>query len=393
MLVFKVMKQRSTTPVSTSFAARAAIVAASILMMVATPIQIAPTAFADQFDDQIAAIQREVDQYQAAARDLSNRADTLQRELDRLSNEKAQLQSQINLSQAKYDQLVKNIAKARERIKQNRLVVGELIVNDSVADKVSPFVRLAGSDNLAKSLDEITNAEAAQDDIIAKIKEIEKLRKQLEDDRKALEVVLTDQKHQRDALVAKENEHANLVAQTRGEEAAYQQLSAQRNKDISKLRAAQIAANRQATGGIGSVQVQGNCGGGYPGLAQHSRGQYGCSLSLDGGVDKWGMYNRECVSYAAFKVAQSGRTMPDWGFTGPANAIQWLDRAAASGISYDRNPRVGDVAILPIGYYGHAMYVEQVSGGQVYLSEMNLNWDGNYTERWADASSMYYIHF
>lgn len=386
MLVFKVMKQRSTTPVSTSFAARAAIVAASILMMVATPIQLATTAKADQYDEQIAAIQQEINQYQAAANELRSKANTLQNELNRLSNEKATIQSQLDISQAKLDQLIKNIQQAKERIEQNRVVVGELIVNDAVSDKVSPFVRLAGSDNLAKSLDEITNAEAAQDDIIAKIKEIESLKKKLEQDKKNVERVLLDQKNQRDLLASKENEQSQLLASTKGEEAAYQELSAKRNQDIASLRAQQAEANRLAMQnlGFGNIPAGTPGGGGYPGAWANA--------PLDAYVDPWGLYTRECVSYAAWKVYSTGRYVPHFG--GRGNANQWPSTVAGYGITSGSTPVAGSVAMWPIGYYGHVMYVESVNGdGTITVSDYNLAWDGLYRKYVRSAAGLTYIYF
>lgn len=380
------MKQRSTTPVSNSFAARAAIVAASILMMAAAPIQMANTANADRYDEQIAAIQREIDQYQAVANDLRSKGDTLQNELNRLTNEKATIQAQLDISQAKYDQLVKNIEEAKERIQQNRLVVGELIVNDAVSDKVSPFVRLAGSDNLAKSIDEITNAEAAQDEILAKIKEIERLKKQLEKDKKDVERVLLDQKNQRDLLASKETEQAQLVANTRGEEAAYQELSAKRNQDIASLREQQAEANRRAMQGIGFGSIPAGIpgGGGYP-------GQW-ANAPLDAYVDPWGLYTRECVSYAAWKVYSTGRYVPHFG--GRGNANQWPSTVAGYGIGSGSEPRAGSVAMWPVGYYGHVMYVESVNGdGTINVSDYNLAWDGNYRYYTRSAAGLTYIYF
>jgi peptidoglycan DL-endopeptidase CwlO len=379
------MKQRSTTPVSTSFAAKATIVAAAVLMLVATPVQLVPKAKADVYDEQIAAIQKEIDQYQAVARELQGKADTLQRELDRLSNEKAQLQAQIDLNQKKHDQLVSDIADTIKKIEENRRVSGELIINDSLSAKVSPFVRIAGSDNLAKSIDEAANAESAQQDIIDKIKEIERLQKKLEEDKKKVEQVLQDQNNQREALAAKEAEQAQLVAQTRGEEAAYQNLSAQKNNDISSLRAQQAEANRKAMQSIGyGIPAGVPGGGGYP-------GQW-ANAPLDAYIDPWGLYTRECVSYAAWKVHSTGRFVPHFG--GRGNANQWPSTVAEYGISSGSTPKAGSVAMWPIGYYGHVMYVESVNGdGTITVSDYNLEWDGNYRLYKRSASGLTYIYF
>jgi peptidoglycan hydrolase CwlO-like protein/surface antigen len=388
------VKQRSTTPVSKlSSATRACLVVLAILTLTLAPFAANQPVFADKFDDQIAALEKEISRYDKAADKLSNKADTLQKKLGQLTNQREKLQAQINKNQLKYDQLVAKIKAAEKKIQDNKDALGIILRDYAVDGDTSTLELLASSDNVAEFVDKQAYRESMQKTLVNTVNDIEKLKTQLEKDREAQKQVLNDMANQKKALQKKEAEQQQLIRETKGRESAFRQMMKEQNKQISELHAAQAAQNAQAAGGIGSVSSRGNCGGGYPGLASGANGNYGCNLPLDGGVDPWGMYNRECVSYTAFKVAQSGRNMPNWGNTGPANAIQWLDRAAADGISYDRNPRVGDVAILPVGYYGHSMYVEKVSGGQVYISEFNLNWDGKYTERWADASSMYYIHF
>ena len=51
MLISRVMKQRSTTPVSRGFAAKSVLVAAAILMAIAAPLSMMPRAKADKYDD------------------------------------------------------------------------------------------------------------------------------------------------------------------------------------------------------------------------------------------------------------------------------------------------------------------------------------------------------
>ena len=380
------MKHRSTTPVSKSFATRASIVAASVLMLVATPVQFMPKAKADIYDEQIAALKVEIGKYEAEASKLYQKADSLQRELDKLTNEKAQIQAQVDLSQKQYDKLVKDIAETKKRIEDNRRVSGELIVNDSLRGDVSPFIRLAGSDNLAKVFDGIAADEAAQEDILSKIDEIEKLQAKLEKDKKEVERVLLDQKSQRDQLAAKEAERANLISETKGEESAYKNLSSKRSSQVEKLRAEQAAANAAAlqNSGVSGVPAGVPGGGGYPGKWANA--------PLDAYVDPWGLYTRECVSYTAWKVYSTGRYVPHFG--GRGNANQWPSTAAAYGIPSGSTPKAGSVAVWNIGYYGHVMYVESVnSDGTITVSDYNLQWDGLYRIYNRSASGLTYVYF
>ncbi len=108
--------------------------------------------------------------------------------------------------------------------------------------------------------------------------------------------------------------------------------------------------------------------------------------------DPWGMYKRQCVSYAAWKVYASGRYMPYWG--GRGNAYQWDDNARVAGIPVDRTPRAGDVAVRNGGGYGHVMYVETVhEDGSITVSQYNRHFNGRYSIERLSTRGLVFIHF
>jgi surface antigen len=158
-------------------------------------------------------------------------------------------------------------------------------------------------------------------------------------------------------------------------------LSAQQQQQIASLQAAQLAANRSLGGSVVAGDPQ---HGGYP-LA------WDTPLAQDSRLDSWGMYNRECVSYAAWKVYQTYGHMPYWG--GVGNANQWVGDAKAASIPTGSTPQVHAVAIDTHGYYGHAMWVEAVNGDMIYVSQYNYNLDGRYSEMWVNGTNLTYIYF
>jgi surface antigen len=124
------------------------------------------------------------------------------------------------------------------------------------------------------------------------------------------------------------------------------------------------------------------CGGGYPDTL--------CKAALNSKVDDWGMYNRQCVSYTAYKVAASGRVMP-YGF-GDAN--KWPVAARAHGILVDAHPRAGDVAIHTDNNHGHSMYVESINtDGSINISQYNINKTGTYSQDTIRPDGLQFIHF
>ena len=111
------------------------------------------------------------------------------------------------------------------------------------------------------------------------------------------------------------------------------------------------------------------------------------------------MYNRECVSYVAWKVYQKNGHMPYWG--GSGNANQWPGNAQAAHISTGSTPKAKSAGVISAGVYGHIVWVESVNGdGTINISQYNeLNaggpgW-GNYSERYNVDPSTYdtYIYF
>jgi surface antigen len=162
--------------------------------------------------------------------------------------------------------------------------------------------------------------------------------------------------------------------------AALASFNAAEQQEIAKLQAAQLADNQSLDG----VVVAGNAThGGYPAKWDDAR--------QDSMLDSWGMYNRECVSYTAWKVYQTFGTMPYWG--GVGNANQWVGDAIRAGTPTGTTPKVHAVAIWRVGYYGHAMWVEAVNGNMIYVSQYNYDLNGRYSEMWVNGSRFTYIYF
>lgn len=361
----------------------------AIAVLVTAGLFAVPQVFADRFEEQITAIQNEIGGYQDRANQLAAQADTLQRALDVITNEKNILQGQIDLNQAKLNQLNQEITANEEKLERQKRTLNKTIVQIYANGDTSPIVMLASSKNVGEYVTAQAVRGSVRDQMNTAMEEVKKLKALLAEQKVEVERVLADQNNQREALVAKESEQANLVSRTRGEEAAYQSLIQTKNSEIESLREQQRLANARFIGAAGTGPA---CGGGYPGSASGPWGAWGCNYPLDYSVDSWGMYNRQCVSYTAFKVAASGRHMPYWG--GKGNAHEWDDNARAAGIPVDGSPQVGDVAISNAGYYGHAMYVESVNpGGSITVSQYNADWQGTYSVVTISPAGLSFIHF
>ena len=364
----KTMKQRSTTPVSKSFVAKASLVAAAVLMAVSGPVQMGSVARADRYSDQIKAIEQEVQGYDSQAAKLAAESDSLQKAVGILQNQAATIQAQIDLSQAKHDQLIVQIAETEKKIKDNQDALGETLANLYVDDDISPLEMLASSKNISEYLDKQEYRNSIRDTLTQKIGEIKQLKKDLDQQKADVERVLKDQQSQRASLVAKQAEQQDLLNRTKSDENAYRSLSADKNAQIEKLREEQRRANAPAFGG-GGIPAPSAGNGGYP-------GQW-ANAPQDSLVDNWGLYNRECVSYVAWKIANSGRYVPH--FNGAGNANQWPSTLDENQFPRGSQPRQGAALITMAGPYGHVRYVEAVNGnGTITVSDYNLGVDGLY---------------
>ncbi|SEF37386.1 hypothetical protein SAMN05421837_113216 [Amycolatopsis pretoriensis] len=72
------------------------------------------------------------------------------------------------------------------------------------------------------------------------------------------------------------------------------------------------------------------------------------NVPQDSVVDDWNMYNRECVSWAAFTIARHGESANNYG-----DAKYWDDNARNHGYRVDNKPTAGSIAQTDNGCYGH----------------------------------------
>lgn len=342
----------------------------------------ASIAHADQFDDQINALNAQNSQSQSVLNGLTSQAGSYQAAINALDAQIAAVQAQIAANQAQQASVQQQIVDAQNKITSQKQYLGDDIRSMYIDGQLSTIEELATSKNLSDYVDKEEYRITAQDQMNSTIKQIAVLQIELQKQKTELDQLVASQKQQNDQLASAESQQQSLLSYNEGQQAAYNAQISSNSGQIASLRKAQIAANSRFIGSAGTGPA---CGGGYPAKW--------CEIPQDSVIDSWGMYNRECVSYTAFKVAASGRNMPYWG--GVGNANQWDDNARAAGIPVDSSPRAGDVAISNSGAYGHAMYVESVNGdGTFNLSQYNAALDGRYSTRSSvSPAGLAFIHF
>lgn len=366
---------------STSLVVMATLVVAGSTLLAGSP----QVAYADQFDQQIKELNSNIEANRGKISTLKAQGDTLANKVEEIRLETASLQAKIDVNEARNNQLKAQITEAEEKLVKNKRVLAQTIRQLYIDGDISSLEILASSTSLSEYVDKQEYRDRVKDQISTITDQVKELKIQLEGQQVEIANLLSDQVSMRTDLGNKQAELNTVLEETRGQEEAYQSQVKSDNAEVARLREEQRLANQSnIRGKISYVPSSGIANGGYP--------PYWDNAPKDALVDSWGMYNRECVSYTAFKVWQSGRHMPYWG--GRGNANRWPGNARNAGIPVDGNPRVGDVAISMAGYYGHSMYVEAVYGdGTILISQYNYGWSGEYSEMRISPSGLYFLHF
>ncbi|HPF31280.1 MAG TPA: CHAP domain-containing protein [Candidatus Saccharibacteria bacterium] len=372
----------------------------SVLLIITVPMQLTKNASADEYDNQINLLQQQIQTAQAEADILASQANTYRNAIAKLQNQIDIIQSEINVSQIQYEKLVAQIIKTEEDIKNNKDALGKTIADMYVDDNITPIEMIASSNSISDFIDKQEYRSSIRNQLSVTISKIKDLKMQLEEQKKDVEIVLNKQKAQHASLDAARSEQQNLLEQTRGQEAVYQQLISDSRQQLEAVAAQQRAYYQSLlnSGNDGSAGVYGSfewtnwsgnqgCGGdGYP---------Y-CGIQ-DSYSDPWMLYNRECVSYAAWAISERyGRYVSP--FYGNGNAYQWVTYGPYySGAIRVYNPQAGDAVVLPIidGFspLGHLMVVESVSGDWVHVSQYNYWGTGEYSTMDIRNSGVVFLRF
>lgn len=356
------------------------------LMLVVIVFSGSRLVLASHLDRQINELNQQNSQNQQVQDGLEITEQSLSDKVSRLQKEINAVQELLNENESKNNAVKAEIAKVEADIDKQKDLLGQNIRAMYIEGDISTLEMLASSNDLSDFVDKEQYRNSVEDKIQEGLAKVTDLKHQLQAQQDTLQKLIDDHKTMQERIAKQKAEQDQLLGLNQEQQAAYTQKIQSTNSQIAKLRQQQISENAQLGGGS-SAGIPG--GGGYPARW--------ANLPIDSVFDSWGMYNRECVSYTAWKVASSGRYMPYWG--GRGNANQWDDNARSDGIPVDSQPRVGDVAVSNIGFYGHTMYVEQVSSdGSIYVSDYNQQLDGNYRAYWISGSTvrakgLVFIHF
>jgi len=344
---------------------------------------------ADRFQEQINALSADNSNKQATNNILGGEAASLSDAINKLQAEINAKQATINKHAAEVERLKEEIKKAEIELAKQKKILGETIKTMYLDGDISTVEMLATSKDLSDFFDKQQYRESVQSKVKNTLDKITQLKLDLNTSKDKTEKLIAEQKILKNELLGQRGEKDRLLALNQNERNKLDASIRGNNAKIAELRKQQIAANARFAGGGNMADSSG-----YPWA--HYRGSswtHGGSCYYGDDIDPWGMCYRQCVSYVAWKVANSGRFMPNWG--GHGNANLWDDNARAAGIPVNSTPKPGAVAVSNSGRWGHVMYVESVnSNGTINISQYNVGLDGRYSERYnLSTSGLVFIHF
>jgi surface antigen/peptidoglycan hydrolase CwlO-like protein len=351
---------------------------------------VSPT-FAASLDEQISQLNSQIANQQQVAAQVKDQANTLAGKVAQLNAQIGAVQAQLRLNRVKQQQTAERIAQAQIDLAAKKTIMNEALRQIYHQSQITPLEMLASSKSFSEYVDRQQYNDRVKDRIQEALEEINALKISLDQQQAELNVQISQQAGLSATLQDQQSEQAELLASARNNAAAVDADIKAKGQEVARLKAQQAAIIQAASGtyrgdipgasgGRGGACDNGQGNGGYPMLW--------CNSEQDSMADNWGMYNRECVSWAAWRRSNMGRPVKGgWG-----NANQWDDKARAAGFRVDSNPEVGAVAQTDAGFYGHVAIVEAVKGGVVIVSEMNYDNYGHFRYGTYSASYFQYIH-
>ncbi len=386
------------------------------LVTVIAAVTAQPALAAVNYNDEIKRLQNQNNNNASNRSNLQTQAVTMESKIADLQATIVTLEAEIQTNQAQRQELAAKIVATEQEIVRQKQLLGVSVRKLYIDSDISMLEKMASSSNLSEYVEKEEYGLSVQNEVQKGIDRVNQLKTQQEAQKSRVEQLLADNTAMQSRIASEKQEVARLLAMNQEQQATYTKQISTNNSSITDLqrqqaeenarllreqeaaaraarqRAAEAAARRGAPAPAPMPSPQAAAASAGMGYVDGRSYPWANAPFPNEIVDRWGMYQRQCVSYTAWKVAASGRHMPYWG--GRGNANQWDDNARAAGIPVDSTPRVGDIAVSNRGHYGHVMYVEAVNGdGTIRISQYNAGWDGRYSEATIVPNGLVFIHF
>lgn len=189
----------------------------------------------ERVQDQIDAIDREIQAVRGEIERLEGVASQLRVAIENIRDQERELQLEINRSQLVKEKLDLQIAQTQERLLVHQQAFGNTIVDIYIADRVTPLELLASSRTVGDFIDRQEYRSALRGQLQVTINAIEAAKEELETKRNEVQETLAQLNSQKEQLETQRANQARLLRRTEGQEARYRELvaTAQNERDAA----------------------------------------------------------------------------------------------------------------------------------------------------------------
>lgn len=333
---------------------------------------------ADAYSDKINALSAQNAKSQDAINGLRDQAASYQAIINGLQSQIDSLQSSINANQAEQASLQQQITEDQNQIELQKAFLASDVKSMYVDGTPSTLEVLATSKNLSDFVDKQEYRTSVQNKLQDTLTKIAALQKKLQTQKQQVDDLIAQLQTQQSQLDSDRAQQQALLNSNQAQQASYVAQVQANNAQILEIQRERAAAIAKITGSGGTSAVgspikyknfwtaYSTCGGGY---------SY-CWAGYDQWVnDPWNLdYAHECVHFVADWLTRHGYQVGN--MSGSGNANQWIRHATAVS-----DPRVGDVAYMPLAPVGHVGVITGVNGdGTYHIQQMNWPVGGYYSE-------------
>lgn len=338
----------------------------------------------DELRQQSEELEAEIAETDDSAERMNQRARSIEGALEQLNADIAQTEGRIVKINGRIVSLQNDLDKAKKELERQKEILKSSMRSLYKKGDASTMELLAATDNFSEFIDEQEYLERLKTAMQESANKIIELQEKMEEQKAQQEELLSQEKIAKNHLNAARAERRQLLNETISEEKrlkSHSRALAERQREVNQelLRKSRIVSSGTSSGSypwsnaicVGTGSSSGSCR--WPIYEWYVGNTYNV-------LDPWGYYYRNCTSYVAWKSAQMGLELSGNGSMGDGG--RWAQNAWKYDMTTGSTPKVGAFAVFSLGGFGHIAYVEDVSGGEVLISEYNFVADGVYSQRW-----------
>jgi septal ring factor EnvC (AmiA/AmiB activator) len=213
---------------------------------------------------------------------LHKKATTVEGQIEELQDQIAGIQVKIDSNVSRQEGLSKKIKAAQKRIAEQKSLLSANIRSMYIEGDITPLEMLASSKNISDFVDKQEYRDRIKENIVQTVDEVEKLKKQLDEQKQEVTAIITEQKGLRGTLGAKEGEANSKLASINQSKSSFDAIVKQKQGDIAELQA-EIAAAQEALAriNVGSLPSSGGVStGSVIGTVGNTGNSFGSHLHL-----------------------------------------------------------------------------------------------------------------